>query len=298
MRALRFNGLVLVGLCILCAILLCVPGQVEAKGRGGPKGGPKKAPASAKSGPKAKPAAKLGRKARPAAKPTAKPARAKKPVGKPLASKRSNRRPLPTKKAISRRPLSRRGTYSYLLPPVYVGQTSPYFRPRIAVPRVIHSTNEHVSIVTSTEPSETGTPTASPKGRPDLAVTEIRAESDGQIDANEKPLQVTAIIENLGGAAFRSDEGAQVLVLYKNGELVAQQDFDTLKTGQTLNLTVDVQPESAVYEARVLFAEDLRQDGNPANDDMNPKNDRLSRELDLSDPAVAGPETETLGSDA
>lgn len=293
MRALRFNGLVLGGLCVFCAILLLDPIQVQAKGPGGPKGGPKKAPASAKPGPKVKPAAKLGKKAKPAAK----PAKAGKPNGRPLASKRTIRRPLPAKRAVPTRPLPSRGTYSYLLPPVYMGHPSPYVRPRIVVPRVIHSTSEHVSIVASTEPSDTGTSTALPKGRPDLAVTEICAESDDRIDANEKPLQVTATIENLGGAAFRSDEGAQVLVLYKNGELVAQRDFDTLAVGQTLNLTVDVQPELAVYEARVLFAEDLRHDGNPANDDMNPKNDRLSRELNLSDPAVAEPEVETLGNE-
>lgn len=294
MRALRFNGLLLGGLCIFCTILLLGPNQVQAKGPGGPKGGPKKAPAAAKLGPKAKPAAKPGKKAKPAAK----PAKAKKPIGRPLASKKSIRRPLPAKRAVSARPLPRRGTYSYLLPPIYLGQTAPYVHPRIVVPRVIHTTTEHVSVVTSTEPVETDSPTASRKERPDLAVTEIRAESDDRIDASEKPLQVTATIENLGGAAFRSDEGAQVLVLYKNGELVAQQDFDTLKVGQILNLTVDVHPESAVYEARVLFAEDVRHDGNPANDDMNPKNDRLTRELDLSDSAVAEPEAETLGSEA
>lgn len=279
MRATRISVLFLGGICVVGMILLVGPSPAEAKGPGGPKGGPKKAPAAAKSGPKAKPVAKPG----PKAKPAAKPAKAKRPVG---------RRPLSAKTFPGKR-LPRRGTTSYLLPPIYLGQASPYFRPRLAIPRVIHSTTEHVSIVTATDASET---TASVEGRPDLAVTQIQAEYDDRSDASEKQLQVTATIENLGGAAFRSDEGAQVLVLYKNGELVAQQDFDTLLIGQALRLTVDAEPEPVVYEARLIFADDLRQDGNPANDDMNPRNDSLVQQLDLKQFATSESSTGPVGS--
>ena len=281
MKATRLGGLILGGVCIFCMILLIGPGRAEGKGPGGPKGGPKKPPALAKSGPKAKPAAPP----RPKAKAGVKPAKAKRPLGRP---------PL-TKKASPRKRPPRRGTYSYLLPPIYLGQTPSYLRPRLVVPRVIHSTNEQVTIVNATEASNTASQATVSEGRPDLAVTEIHADYDDQNDLNEKQLQVTATLKNLGGAAFRSDEGAQVLVLYKNGKLVGQQDFDTLNIGQTLKLTVEAEPEPVAYEARVLFADDLRDDGNPANDDMNPKNNALLRQFDLSEPAMAEPQTETIG---
>ncbi len=279
MRATQISGLFLGAICVVGMILLIGPSSAQAKGPGGPKGGPKKAPTAAKAGPKAKPSAKPGPKAKPAARPT----KARRPVG---------RRPMAANTYRGKR-LPRRGTTSYLLPPIYLGQTSPYIRTRVAVPRVIHSTTERVSIVTDT--SDTGSQATSAEGHPDLAVTKIDAEYDDQNASSEKQLQITVTLENLGGAAFRSDEGAQVLVLYKNGELVAQQDFDTLKIGQILTLTAEAQPEAVVYEARIFFADDLRQDGNPANDDMNPKNNTLSQELDLSELAIAEPQTGALG---
>jgi hypothetical protein len=112
---------------------------------------------------------------------------------------------------------------------------------------------------------------------------------------SDRQLQVTAILKNLGGADFHSDEGAQVLVLYKNGKLVGQQDSDTLRVGQALKTTVGAEPEAVVYEARVLFADDLREDGSFANDDLNPRNDTLSQELDLKEFATSESSTMAVG---
>ena len=261
MPASQFNSLALGAVCAFLLTLLTGLNEAEAKG---PKGAPKKAPAVAKSGPKARPLVKPGKKT----KPLAKPAKGKRPHGTPIAA----RNPFPRKKATLKARAPRGCAHSYLLPPVYLGQARPHVQPRLIVARTIYSSSKHVNIVASTGTPEVDSEVRSSSSTPDLAVTEICAESNDQIDSNDEPQQITATLENLGGAAYRSDEGAQVLVLYKNGELVDQRDFDSLEIGQTLNLTVQAEPESAVYEARVLFADDLRGDGNPSNDDMNPRN--------------------------
>ena len=281
MRATRLGGLILGGVCIFCMILLFGPGRADAKGPARSRGGPKKPPAAAKSSPRAKPAAKSP----PKTKRGVKPAKTRRPLSRPpLARKASPRKRPPT-----------RGTSNDLLPPVYLGQTPSYLRPRLVVPRVIHSTSKHVSIVNSTEASNNAAQVPVSEGRPDLGVIRIQADYDDRNDLTEKQLLVTATLKNLGGAAFRSDEGAQVLVLYKNGKLVGQRDFDTLEIGQALKLTVEAEPEPVVYEARVLFADELRDDGNPANDDMNPRNNALVRKLDLTEPPIAEPPTEAIG---
>jgi hypothetical protein len=151
------------------------------------------------------------------------------------------------------------------------------------VPRVIRTVPKHVTPPLASDVTVVAAPVVSLPGRPDLAVTDVRTEYDSRNDSNEAGPRVTATLKNLGKAPFRSDEGAQVFVLYKDGELVARQDFETLKIGHTLNLSVEAQPEPGVYEARVLFADDIRRDGNPFNDDVNPQNDGLSRELDFGE---------------
>ena len=59
-----------------------------------------------------------------------------------------------------------------------------------------------------------------------MAVTDARTEYDGRTDSSEAATRVTATLKNVGKASFRSDEGAQILVLYKYGDL----DFNETKT--------------------------------------------------------------------
>ena len=271
MRVLR-PTILICGLCVLGIVLTIGVGQAEATGPRGPKSAPKKIPA-AKAAAKPTPSAKLGPKKKPIAKATRQFPKTHAPT-KPL-----NRPPLATRPFPKNRVIAR-GTGSYLLPPIYLGQ--PYVQPTLVVPRVIRSTTERVRIATSAETSEDASEASSSTARPDLAVTNIYADYSDSDDSNNRRLHVRVKIKNLGGAAFRSDEGAQVLALYRDGEIVAEQGFQALEAGQVISLATEAQPTRAVYEARILFAEGLLQDGNPLNDDMNPTNNLLSRELDFS----------------
>lgn len=145
-------------------------------------------------------------------------------------------------------------------------------RPRLVVPRVIRVARVH-------GPRPAATAIASARGQVDLAVVDIRVDNSGSAGSIENAAKVTATIENVGQSDYRSEEGWQVFVLYKDGDLVAQCRFEDLPVGEELSLSVDNQHGPAVYEGRVVYAEDIRQDGNPLNDDANPQNDQLSRNL-------------------
>jgi len=116
-------------------------------------------------------------------------------------------------------------------------------------------------------------------GRVDLAVVDIRVDNSASAGSIENAAKVTATIKNVSGSDYRSEEGWQVFVLYKDGNLVAQCKFEDLPVGEELSLSVEDQRGPAVYEGRVVYAEDIRRDGNPLNDDANPQNDLQSHHL-------------------
>jgi hypothetical protein len=116
-------------------------------------------------------------------------------------------------------------------------------------------------------------------GRPDLAVVDLRVDYNVSAGSIEDASRIVATIKNLGPSDYRSDEGSQIFVLYKNGDLVAQRRFADLAVGAELSLAVEDQQGAAVYEARVVYAEEIQRDGNPRNDDVNPRNDSLLRSL-------------------
>jgi len=147
------------------------------------------------------------------------------------------------------------------------------------VPKTIRVTTGHVAATTVYKTPIVGSGIVPGRGRPDLAVVDIRVDNNTSADPIESAWKVTATIKNVGRWHYRSAKGRQVFVLYKNGNLVAHRSFKDLPVGQTLSLSVKGQHGPAVYEARIVFAEDIRQDGNPLNDDTNPQNDLLSRKL-------------------
>jgi len=143
--------------------------------------------------------------------------------------------------------------------------------PRLRVPRVIRTRVVAPAVVrTAVVPVAAG---------PDLAVVDVRSDFTASGGLTENSPQVTATIKNLGGKDYRSDQASQVLVLYKNGELVAQRGFSNLAVGQVLRVSAEGDSVPAIYEAQIVYADGIHQDGNPANDDTNPQNDSLSREL-------------------
>jgi len=147
--------------------------------------------------------------------------------------------------------------------------------PHLTVPTVIRTPAPQVRNITVR-------PTPPVIGRPDLAVVDIRVDASEADDMGEVTPCVTAVIQNLGRADYRSDAGSQVLALYVDGELAAQQEFAQLAAGETLELSVEAESGPAVYEARILFGDDIRQDGNVMNDDVRAQNDWLSRQLDAA----------------
>ena len=116
-------------------------------------------------------------------------------------------------------------------------------------------------------------------GRPDLAVVDIRTEYNTSAASFTGTPRITAALKNVGESEYRSDRGWQVFVLYKNGDLLAQCSFNRLSVGERLSLSVEGQPEAAVYEARIVYAKGIERDGNPRNDDANPTNDSLIRNM-------------------
>jgi len=149
-------------------------------------------------------------------------------------------------------------------------------RPRLVVPKVIRVASGYPAATTVIRPRFAIVPE---RGRVDLAVVDIRVDNSASAGPIENAAKVTATIKNVGRFDYRSDEDWQVFVLYKDGSLVAQCTFEDLPVGEELSLSVEGQHGPAVYEGRVVYAEDIRQDGNPLNDDANPQNDLLSRSL-------------------
>lgn len=129
--------------------------------------------------------------------------------------------------------------------------------------------------------------TASP---PDLSASQIDFTLLNRSSSFAGQVQIVGRVENLGGP-YGSNPGQQRALLYEvspggNRQLVASADFDSLTVPNTIELSYirDWNAAAAAegefppsYELILSFDQLLYQDGNPSNDDSNPRNHQLMR---------------------
>lgn len=128
-----------------------------------------------------------------------------------------------------------------------------------------------------------------PSSPPDLSVSQIDFTLLNRRSAVAGQVQILGRVENLGGP-YRSNPGQQRALLYEvspggGRQLVASADFDSLMAPNTIELTYTRDWQAAAaeggsppsYELILSFDPRLDQDGNPSNDDSNPRNHQLMR---------------------
>jgi len=94
---------------------------------------------------------------------------------------------------------------------------------------------------------------------------------------------IKGVVENYGLEDYVSDPGLQALQLWEDDNMVQTVSFQNLAVDETVIIEYqrawDTASESPVarYKLIVTYAPDIRQDGNPDNDDFNLSNNSILR---------------------
>jgi hypothetical protein len=99
--------------------------------------------------------------------------------------------------------------------------------------------------------------------------------------AGRAVVRITGVIRNNGASDFESAPGKQSIALFEGRRFLADRSFQTLKAGQEARVDFELEFDPnqldppAIYELAIIYAPDIFQDGNPANDDCDRNNNRL-----------------------
>ena len=114
--------------------------------------------------------------------------------------------------------------------------------------------------------------------KPDLAITAVSVRRSPNLGKTN----VRVSVKNVGRAHWRSAPNQQVVMAYINGKsYVVSRNIKSLDASKTRKFVVEVPSQWAVglefvpdVDVRIVFDPDIRLDGNRANDDANPANNR------------------------
>lgn len=107
---------------------------------------------------------------------------------------------------------------------------------------------------------------------PDLAVRL------GQSDRADGSIMLTFTVVNVGTADYVSGANQQNLLVNFGGRTRLVYDFQNLRRGENRSWHYTYHPFEFPSQVRamIVFDPDIRNDGNPMNDDCNPRNDRAT----------------------
>ena len=101
--------------------------------------------------------------------------------------------------------------------------------------------------------------------------------------AGRAVVRITGVVRNSGTLDFESAPGKQSIALFEGRRFLADRSFQTLKSGQEARVEFDLEFDPnqldppAIYELAIIYAPDIFQDSNPANDDCDRHNNRVQR---------------------
>lgn len=101
------------------------------------------------------------------------------------------------------------------------------------------------------------------------------------VEARRAVVRITGVVRNDGTLDFESEFGKQSIALFEGRRFLADQSFQRLGAGQEVRVDFEWEFDPnhldppAVYELAIIYAPDIFQDGNPANDDCDLGNNHI-----------------------